>query len=261
MSRHRQAGKSFSTDGGRHMKIGLQLYTLRGHIKNGDDLLKILSDVKKLGFEGVEFAGYFGLDANTLRSRLDELGLSVAGTHLPVSALEGEPLDENIRFAQTLGSRYIGTGGAPFAGRKERERIARIMGGAYDRAAEYGLCAYYHNHFREFKKREGVYILDTLTAHCAVELDTYWSFYAGVDTPEYIRSHSDRIKLLHIKDGSPRFPQPCALGEGKNDLEGIVSAGKDIGCEWLILENDMPKPDGLSDIARSMDYLKKHFDL
>ena len=85
------------------MKIGLQLYTLRGHIKNGDDLLKILSDVKKLGFEGVEFAGYFGLDANTLRSRLDELGLSVAGTHLPVSALEGEPLDENIRFAQTLG--------------------------------------------------------------------------------------------------------------------------------------------------------------
>ena len=73
MSRHRQAGKSFSTDGGRHMKIGLQLYTLRGNIKNGDDLLKILSDVKKLGFEGVEFAGYFGLDANTLRSRLDEL--------------------------------------------------------------------------------------------------------------------------------------------------------------------------------------------
>ena len=68
MSRHRQAGKSFSTDGGRHMKIGLQLYTLRGNIKNGDDLLKILSDVKKLGFEGVEFAGYFGLDANTLNT-------------------------------------------------------------------------------------------------------------------------------------------------------------------------------------------------
>ena len=56
------------------MKFAVQLYSLRGHIKDGADLLHILEEVKKLGFEGVEFAGFFGLDAPTLKAKLDELG-------------------------------------------------------------------------------------------------------------------------------------------------------------------------------------------
>ena len=60
--------------------------------------------------------------------------------------------------------------------------------------------------------------------------------------------------LIHIKDGIDGSPK--ALGEGQNDLKAIVKATKEIGLEWLILENDNPSPDGLSDITRSMNWLK-----
>ena len=51
------------------MKKAIQMYSVRDHIKTGDDMLEILGEVKKLGFDGVEFAGYYGLSAETLKAR------------------------------------------------------------------------------------------------------------------------------------------------------------------------------------------------
>ena len=54
------------------MKIAVQLYSLRDIIKgSGEELLAILPKIKALGYDGVEFAGYFGVDAATLRAALD----------------------------------------------------------------------------------------------------------------------------------------------------------------------------------------------
>ena len=53
------------------MKIAVQLYSLRDLIQNdGGKLMEILPKVKALGYDGVEFAGYFGVDAGTLRPRI-----------------------------------------------------------------------------------------------------------------------------------------------------------------------------------------------
>ncbi|NLA77489.1 MAG: sugar phosphate isomerase/epimerase, partial [Clostridiales bacterium] len=62
------------------------------------------------------------------------------------------------------------------------------------------------------------------------------------------------IILLHIKDGVDRHPM--ALGEGECDLKAVIDGAKAAGIEWLVLENDDPVPDGISDITRSMKYLK-----
>ncbi len=239
------------------MKLAVQLYTLRSHMKNGSDLLQILGEVKKLGFQGVEFAGYHNLDAAVLKSRLDELGLEAAGAHLSFPELSGERLEHNIAYAKVLGSGYLGTGGHGTRSENDMQEILRVMGNAATRAAEQGIIAYYHNHSHEFKQENGAYKLDRIKQSCALELDTYWSFHAKVDTPRYLRENAARIKLVHIKDGSKWFPRPCALGEGKNDLPAIIAATRDIDCEWLILENDFPRPNGLADIARSMEYLQK----
>ena len=66
------------------MKYAVQLYSLRDMVKCGDDFLKILEEVKKLGFDGVEFAGYHGLSAETIKAKLDELGLVPVGCHIGV---------------------------------------------------------------------------------------------------------------------------------------------------------------------------------
>ena len=69
------------------MKIAVQLYSLRDIIKgSGENLLAILPRVKELGYDGVGFAGYFGVDAATLRAALDSAGLVAVGTHIALRA-------------------------------------------------------------------------------------------------------------------------------------------------------------------------------
>src|SRR4051794_7176925 len=61
--------------------VGLQLYSLRDQCKT--DLPGMLVAVSKLGYKGVEFAGYHGHKAKELRKVLDDNGLVACGTHAP----------------------------------------------------------------------------------------------------------------------------------------------------------------------------------
>lgn len=92
-----------------------------------------------------------------------------------------------------------------------------------------------------------------------LELDTYWVFNSKVDVCDYIKANASRIGLIHLKDGG-LDSNPCAIGEGKNDIHGIINTAKEAGFEWLIVENDNPTPDGLSDTARSIHHLKTKYN-
>ncbi|MBQ6420550.1 MAG: sugar phosphate isomerase/epimerase [Clostridia bacterium] len=239
------------------MKFAVQMYSLRGHIKTGEDMLDILGKVKALGFEGVEFAGFFGLDAETLKARLDELGLVCVGAHMGLDDFKPENLEKTLAFVKTLGAKTAGIGGADTATETALENVLAVMGGAHERALSEGVRVYFHNHTREFEAplfatAPGT-IFDRLKAVCDMQVDTYWSFYAGQENYALITGNKDRIVHLHIKDGLDGTP--TALGEGNNDLAVVVKAAKDAGIEWLILENDDPVPDGLSDITRSKAWL------
>ena len=73
-----------------------------------------------------------------------------------------------------------------------------------------------------------------------------------------MREHRERIGLLHLKDGNAEGI-PCAIGEGCNPVQPILDAAKELGMEWVIIENDDPVPDGLSDMKRSIDHLKQRY--
>src|SRR5580765_1828584 len=61
--------------------VGLQLYSVRNELK--DNFTSVIEAVGKMGYEGVEFAGYYGWDQkpNELRKLLDNNGLKCCGTH------------------------------------------------------------------------------------------------------------------------------------------------------------------------------------
>ena len=240
------------------MKFAVQLYSLRHHIKTGEDMLNILEKVKGLGFDGVEFAGFFGLSAEALKAKLDETGLKCVGAHMGLDDFTPEKLPETLKFIKTLGSPYAGIGGADFRTETSLKRIINVMGSADEEAMKQGVKVYYHNHTDEFEpplfaEQPGT-VFERIAASCHVQIDTYWSFAAGQDNYKLITEYKDRIVTLHIKDGKGRTPM--ALGEGENDLAAVVRAAKDAGIEWLVLENDDPVPDGLSDVARSMKWLQ-----
>ncbi len=240
------------------MKFAVQLYSVRDHIENGNDLLEILGKVKEIGFDGVEFAGYQGVSAEDLKKKCDELGLTIVGTHLGLDAFEGDNLAKTLEFHKTLGTKYLGVGGAPHSTYEEAKNTADVLGNANIEAEKIGMNTYYHNHTEEFADlKDGKTAMDIIGEQCKLEVDTYWSFCAGIKNSEYLVEKKDKIALIHIKDGKDH--KPMALGEGENDLLDVVKGVKAIGLDWVILENDDPVPTGLEDITRSYKWLKENF--
>ena len=237
------------------MKLAVQLYTLREDYSNGEEFLEILEKVKEIGFDGVEFAGYAGLEPEVIKAKLDELGLVAVGCHMRIENYEGEKLEESIKLGKALGMKYMGVGGADHSTKEEVDKLVDVFSKANERGKDEGIKFYYHNHTEEFENEmDGKLIMDRIAEGAYLEIDTYWSYCGGADNYKYITEHKDDIILLHVKDGIDRHPM--ALGEGNNDLLSVFKAAKDSDMEWLVLENDDPKPNGIDDITRSMAYFK-----
>lgn len=243
------------------MKYAVQMYSVRDGIKNGEDLLSALGKVRLAGYEGVEFAGVQGLPASVLKKRLDELGLVAVGTHIELASFEEKNLEETLAYYQTLGCRQIGIGGADVFSEAKLEKALKILDHAEKVCEKEGIKVYFHNHTHEFAPPQGAksdeWIIHRLKQVCYLEIDTYWSFYAGIDNASFLRDNADRICLVHLKDGNDGTP--CAIGEGQNDIAAIMRASEEIGMDWVVVENDDPVPDGISDVTRSIQYLKKNF--
>src|SRR5882672_2433351 len=75
---------------GKKVPIKLQLYSLREQCKT--DLPGMLAAVSKIGYKGVEFAGYHGRSAKDLRKMLDDNGIVACGTHTPYESVLGDTL-------------------------------------------------------------------------------------------------------------------------------------------------------------------------
>ena len=241
------------------MKFAVQLYSVRDHIENGNDMLEILGKVKEIGFDGVEFAGYFGFDAEALRARCEELGLEVVGSHLGLDDYKPENLEKTLAYGKALGAKYLGVGGAPHSTYEEAKNTGDVLSAAGVKAREMGMDTYYHNHTEVFTDLiDGKNAMDIISEDgCKLEVDTYWSFCAGIDNSKYLPENKDKIVLIHIKDGVEH--KPMALGEGENDLSKVLEGVKAIGLEWVVLENDDPVPTGLEDITRSYKWLQENF--
>lgn len=234
------------------MKIAVQLYSVRDCIKNGEDFFHCLEEIKAMGYDGVEFAGYHGVAAADIRAKLDELGLVPVGTHLGIENFLPENIDSTVETNKVLGCLNCGVGGAAHDTVEQCEYAAKAL--AYG-AEKLGVPTYYHNHTEEFTPLEnGKIAMDIFAEYTNLELDTYWSHCAGVDNYSFIMANKDKICLIHAKDGVDRHPR--ALGEGDCDVAAVVRAAKDAGIEWLVVENDDPTPNGIEDIRRSINYLK-----
>src|ERR1041385_5874576 len=85
--------------------IGLELYTLRDQCKT--DLPGMLAAVAKIGYKGVEFAGYHGRTAKELRKMLDGNGIVACGTHTPYESVLEDKLKHTIEFNHIIGNKFL----------------------------------------------------------------------------------------------------------------------------------------------------------
>jgi sugar phosphate isomerase/epimerase len=85
--------------------VAVQLYSVREDAKK--DLAGVLAAIAKLGYEGVEFAGFYGHDAKSVKAMLDANGLKAAGAHVGITTLMGDELQRSIEFHATIGNSFL----------------------------------------------------------------------------------------------------------------------------------------------------------
>ncbi|MEK3720320.1 sugar phosphate isomerase/epimerase family protein [Paenibacillus sp. FSL H8-0034] len=273
------------------LQLGLQLYSVRDELKK--DYWGTLEKLASIGYKNLEIAIHNadqGLEpgATELRKRLDALGLKVVSSHI-------HPLDryeEIIAYNKEIGSTAVVMGIAFFKNKQELLEGCQIMnrhGEAYKKG---GLDFYYHNHFHEFQKLDGQYVLDIILENTdkdlvKFEFDTYWAVRGGVDPISYLHKLGDRCDLVHQKD-LPAIAKPVNLfevvkedenitlerfvdlldadhfaevGEGTLDIGGIISVARQIGAaNYIFVEQDLTSRNQLESVELSYRNISKFFE-
>jgi sugar phosphate isomerase/epimerase len=242
--------------------IALQLYSIKELTEI--DFLGSLEKVANIGFDGVEFAGYFDTSAKDLKKTLNELGLQAAGSHVGIDVLKSD-IERSIAYALEIGSPYIICPGIPEEMRSSKDdyrRTAELFNKIGQRCKENGIQFGYHNHDFEFQQFNGVYGLDLLVNHTEkdllfVELDTYWVEFSGLRSIDFIEKYAERCRILHIKDmKSLTNKRNTEIGAGIMDFKAIISAGQKQGVQWYTIEQEEYEIPQLRSIEESLNYLK-----
>lgn len=226
--------------------VTLQLYSVREDCAR--DLLGTLKAVANMGYEGVEFAGYYGRSADELRKMLDNLGLRVAGTHISIAALLRDELQRTIEFNHILGNRFLIVPGLPEEMRSSKAawlETARLMNEIAERVRPEGMRVGYHNHAIEFQPMEGDLPWDIFFGvtmpDVVMQLDTGNAMHGGVSPDgilEIIKRYPGRAATVHLKEFSSTNER-ALIGEGEMKWWEFFSLCKTIGgTEWYIVEQE-----------------------
>jgi len=249
-------------------EYGLQLYSIRDITK--DDLKGSLKKVSELGYKYVEFAGFFGNSAEDVKSWLDEYGLIAIGTHTQLGEIIPEKIEETIAYHKAIGCKNLIVPGANWSTLENMDFNISVLNAAQKRLAEEGIALGYHNHSAEFFTTPyGKIIEDEILARTDVqiEVDTFWTFNAGLDTIAFLEKNKDRIKLIHLKDGLSNRGvgatfETChagavgkSVGSGEAPVLDVIKWANANGVK-MVIESEGLDPTGIEEVTRCINYLK-----
>ncbi len=240
--------------------IGLQLYSVREDCAK--DLPAVLESVAKMGYAGVEFAGYYDHAADELRKLLSKNNLKCCGTHIQLDALRGDELKKTIEFNKTIGNKYLIVAWMPptyadsldavKAAAKEFNEIAAKL-------KEQGMVVGYHAHGGDFKKIGDEFAWDLLFANTSadvtMQMDIGNCLEAGGKPIESLKRFPGRSKTIHLKESGG--PDSAVVGEGVVNWKEVfeVCEGKG-GTEWYIVEHERPAGTPLGNVEKCLKNLR-----
>jgi sugar phosphate isomerase/epimerase len=225
--------------------LAVQLYTLRDQI--AQDFAGTVKQVAQIGYAGVEMAGYGNLKTAVEAKRaLDDVGLKIVGTHVGIEALEKD-INRAFDEQHALNSPTVIIPWMPEERRADAagwKRAAQSLSPIGAKCRERGLELCYHHHSFEFQKFNGKTGIDILLENAEpglvkIELDVYWLKHGGEDPVKFIGRVGGRAPLVHLKDmaaGPERRFAP--VGAGTLDFRSILTAMRESGARWAIVEQD-----------------------
>lgn len=241
--------------------IALQLYSVREDCQR--DLEGTLQAVAEMGYEGVEFAGYYGRTAPELRALLDRFGLKVAGTHAGYRTVTDGELAATIGFNQIIGNPYLVVPSLPAEHRVSLhawQDSAHFLASLAEKVQPHGLRAGFHSHAAEFQPVDVQMPWDVIAAHSSpaviLQLDLGNTLGAGVNPLPFLEKYIDRAVTVHLKDRSSTNPN-ALIGEGEIDWPEVFRLCESSGVtEWYIVEQERYAYPPLECVRRCLDSLR-----
>ena len=121
------------------MEYGLQMYSVRDI--TGKDLKGALKQVADIGYKYVEFAGFFGHEANEVKGWLDEFGLNPL-----LDDFEG-----TVKYHKAIGCPAIIIPGADLSCQEKLDAFVKHVNELIPKLKNEGITLGYHNHGHEFR--------------------------------------------------------------------------------------------------------------
>jgi sugar phosphate isomerase/epimerase len=265
--------------------LASQLYILRNEC--AEDLPAVLAKLGDIGFEGVEFLGFFGNSAETVRDKMDVLGLVSVGNHVSYNEFATDTSGV-IDFNKKAGCSYITIGTIPQPGLPGREGFPdtiRELTRIGKACKEEGITLLYHNHALELsQKANGKFLLEAIMDevhgdYLSLEPDLGWMAIAGVDPAYFLDKYKDRCPIIHFKDfyasDIAKIGNVGDLGEKRGSAENAYFEFRPLGygignipqyinkvlaCkpEWIVMDHDIAyERDSYEDLRTSLEYTRQ----
>lgn len=240
------------------MKLGVQLFGIRDLCKQ--DLKAGLRAAAEIGYEGVEFAGFFGHPAEEVAKWLADFHLEAMGAHIPADELF-DRTDETIAYHKAIGNRRLICPWYDLHTLDDVRELAQKMQAIAPKVREAGMKLYYHNHMHEFEQAEGKCLIDWLAELVdpdilSLEFDVYWVWRGGQCPVEYLKNYQNRIDVFHAKDGTEQGGS--LAGMGKVPLKAVFDCAGELKLDWAVVESEASDEmlSQVISITRDYDYIR-----
>ncbi|MDH3697721.1 MAG: sugar phosphate isomerase/epimerase [Flavobacteriaceae bacterium] len=249
-------------------EIGIQLYSLRNQFKN--DIEGTLKTIADWGIDTVEGGDTYGMDEADFRALLDRYNITVVGIGVDYNDLKKD-LAAIADKADRYGSNYLMCPWIPHNGDEFTLEDTQQAIELFNKAGAYfksrGLIFTYHIHGYEFRPHGEGTLFDLMAEQATdfdFEMDVYWVTHGGEDPMKLLNRYPDKFKLMHLKDmakglvgndsGHEDVETNVTLGLGQIDIAGLVKRGKELGIEYMFIEDESSRV--LEQVPQSLKYLK-----
>ncbi|GAB6166841.1 sugar phosphate isomerase/epimerase [Thermostilla marina] len=229
--------------GGKKIPVGLQMYSLREDAAK--DLGAMIKAVAKIGYQGVEFAGYYNHSPKEIRKMLDDNGIRCCGTHAQWPTLQPDQLKATVEFNRIIGNRYLI---CPYLGQEyfkdveATKKTADLFNKLAEQVAGDGMLVGYHAHGGDFRKIDGEktsweVFFENTAENVVMQLDTGNCLGGGGDPYKILAQFPGRTKTIHLKEHGG--PKGTCVGDGDVDWPRVFHLCETVGgTEWYIVEQE-----------------------
>lgn len=254
------------------MKTALALYTVFGALS--DDLEGTLTQIRRIGYEGVEFYGPHQWSSSRVRRALEANHLELCGWHVEWALLQKEKLADTLEYQREAGNQNIVIpclGGPWNVGHTQEENCEAIwrayaekMNRLSEDLKDLGMTLGYHTHAHEFEDHFGVWtpwkiFLENLNPEIFLELDTGNCLEGGEDPVAMLQMAQGRLKIIHCKAFGKISREQTLLGSPEDEIpwKEVLEMAKKGGNEWIAIENEIEAENKLEVARNDYNALKK----